>query len=122
MPPSARSYYRKIEEFDRLLRKYRGGRIRDCPDLPEIMLDDVLVGRGGSHPLQARIDNPPAGFDGGVVPQIVGGLEHDPGRIHRLVELWLIGIVIEASACRGAECECVHCRSSQLITQTACIV
>ena len=51
------------------------------------------VGWGGRLPIQVRIDDPPAGFDGGVVAEIVGGFENDPGRIQRFVRLRLIGIM-----------------------------
>ena len=40
--------------------------------------------RGGGRPVQACIDHPPAGFDGGMVPEIVGGFENDPGRVQRI--------------------------------------
>ncbi len=43
---------------------------------PEIFDDDVQVEGGGGPPVQARIDDPPADFDGGVVAEIVGGFEN----------------------------------------------
>jgi hypothetical protein len=67
------------------------------------MVDDVLVGWGGRFPHQIRIDDPSTGFDGGVISEIVRGFENDPGRIQGFVLPWLIGIVIEAFACRCAE-------------------
>ena len=54
---------------------------------------------GRRPPVQARIDDPPADFDGGVVAEIVGGFENDPGRIQRLVRLRLVGIAVQACAC-----------------------
>jgi hypothetical protein len=80
--------------------------------LPEIMEDDVQVGWGGRFPLQVCIDDPPAGFDGGIVSEIVRGFENDPGRIQGFVRLRFIGTNTEAVACRCAECESVHCQYS----------
>ena len=38
----------------------------------------------GRRAVQAGVDDPPADFDGGIVAEIVGGFENDPGRIQRL--------------------------------------
>jgi hypothetical protein len=61
------------------------------PCSPEIIEDNMQVGLEGRLPIQVGVDDPPANFDGGMVPEIVRGFEDDPGRIQRLVRLRLIG-------------------------------
>src|SRR5258708_21570787 len=78
------------------------------------MDDDIDGGGGGRSAVKARIDHPPANFDGGMVAEIVRGFENQPGRIQRLLRLRLVGFragfLAEALACGAAEQDCVHCR------------
>ena len=51
------------------------------------MLDDVQVGLRGQFAVQAGIDDAAARFDGGKIPEIVGGFKRIPGCVHRNVQL-----------------------------------
>ena len=46
-----------------------------------------------------RVDDPPTGFDGGVISEIVRGFENDPGRIQGFVRRRLIGNDTGVLAC-----------------------
>ena len=67
--------------------------------LPEIIDNEVNVGLRSEPAVQVRIDHPAACFNGGVVAEIVGGFENEPGHIHRgRVGLRLTGSRTEAFA------------------------
>src|SRR5258708_24333252 len=78
------------------------------------MDDDIDGGGGGRSAVKARIDHPPANFDGGMVAEIVRGFENQPGRLQRLLRLRFVGFrtgcLPDALACGAAEEECIHCR------------
>src|ERR1700694_2809573 len=65
---------------------------------PEITEHNVQVGLRGRAPVQVGRNDPSTNLDGGMVAEIVGCFENDPGRIQGFVRLRLVGSFPEAFA------------------------
>ena len=90
----------RLDSFD-------GGRLpRRKPRfaLPEIIGDEENVGWRSRLAVEVGIDHPAARGDGGVVAEIVGGLEHEPGHLRGgRFRFRFGGSHGKAIACGGAE-------------------
>lgn len=59
-----------------------GRRCPSCDVLPEIPEHEIDVRAAGRGAGQLGVDDAAAGFDRGVVAEIVGGFENEPGGVH----------------------------------------
>src|SRR5712672_2455523 len=93
--------------------KGRLSQFKSALSSPEVIEDDMQIGRGSKRAAQVRIDDASARFDGRVVPKIVRGFQSHPGRIRgfvrrRPVRLGLAGNHTEAFGCGCAGQDGVH--------------
>ena len=89
--------------------------LREVCNSPEIIQDDVQIGFGRGLFVQAGVDDPAAGFDRRMIPEVVRCLQYDPGGIGGFVGGRFIRGCGELLACGCAEWDCIHLRYSPAI-------